>query len=366
MSDYWRGFTQFTPEEKPPDGYMWSGERLTRKQLTSRPDHLWPELWTKQLKERQKWSHEKPKLDDTRKLRGIYFIDPEDKEFKETIKNARKKLETPVAPAMPCKTSKNNQNWVTRGKSNEIKSKLACILEASESTRLRMGESLPNHHIAGRGNNSLQHYNLVHKLIPMPQAMKLPAAKAAVDKEREKLEKFSAWNLTKVRSKKEVIDEARTKGAKVHFASLVDVCHSKTAELEPKHQKYKGRVVLRGDIVKDDTGSYAVFTEQGSSASQMTAAKVMDTTSRLSGCAGQAADAVSAKTQVQMEDAPQELTVPKSECPDIWIRQTRHKCPKSWSGMEDPVVPLERNQYGHPLAGLLWERQFEEVLLKHG
>ena len=33
--------------------------------------------------------------------------------------------------------------------------------------------------------------------------------------------------------------------------------------------------------------------------------------------------------------------------------------------MEDPVVPLERNLYGHPLAGLLWERQFEKILLKH-
>ena len=34
--------------------------------------------------------------------------------------------------------------------------------------------------------------------------------------------------------------------------------------------------------------------------------------------------------------------------------------------MEDPVVPLERNLYGHPLAGLLWERQVEKILLKHG
>ena len=76
------------------------------------------------------------------------------------------------------------------------------------------------------------------------------------------------WNLTTVRSKKEVIDEARTKGAKVHFAALMDICHLKNAELEAKHQKYKGRVVLRGDIVKDDSDSYAVFTEQGSSASQ--------------------------------------------------------------------------------------------------
>ena len=110
----------------------------------------------------------------------------------------------------------------------------------------------------------------------MPQAMKIPAAKATVDKEWEKLEKVSAWNLTKVKSKKQVIDEARTAGATVHFASLMDICHLKNAELEAKHQKYKGRVVLRGDIVKDDSGSYAVFTEQGSSASQMTAAKIMD------------------------------------------------------------------------------------------
>ena len=46
LSDSWTGFTQFTLlSEKPPDGYMWSGERLTKRQATSRPDHLWPELW---------------------------------------------------------------------------------------------------------------------------------------------------------------------------------------------------------------------------------------------------------------------------------------------------------------------------------
>ena len=84
--------------------------------------------------------------------------------------------------------------------------------------------------------------------------MNIPAAKAAVDKEWEKLEKIPALDLTKVRSKSEVIDEARTKGAKVHFASVMDMCHLKNAELETRHQKCKGRVVLRGDIVKDDSG----------------------------------------------------------------------------------------------------------------
>ena len=155
--------------------------------------------------------------------------------------------------------------------------------------------------------------------------MKIPAAKAAVDNEWEKLEKIPAWDLTKVRNKSEVIDEARTSGAKVHFASLMDICHLKNAELEAKHRKCKGRVVLRGDIVTDDSGSYAVFTEQGSSASQMTVAKVMDIISRLPGCTGQYLLIPRSK----MKDAPKVLKIPKSECPDIWIRLPRHKWPKS-------------------------------------
>ena len=127
---------------------------------------------------------------------------------------------------MPCKIMDDRGN----GASNKIQTKLACILEADESTRMRVGNSIPsNHedHTAGKGENSLQHYNLVHKFNPMPQAVKIPAAKAAVDKEWEKLEKISAWNLTKVKSKKDVIDEARMSGATVHFVSLMDMLSEK-------------------------------------------------------------------------------------------------------------------------------------------
>ena len=127
-----------------------------------------------------------------------------------------------------------------------------------------------------------------------------------------------------------MIDEAKTAGATVHFASFMDICHLNNAELEAKHQN-KGRVVLRSDFVKDDSGSSALFIEQGSSASQMTAVKIMNIISRLPGCDGQEADAVSAYTQVKIEDAHKLLKIPKSECPDIWIRLPRHKWPKSWS-----------------------------------
>ena len=148
------------------------------------------------------------------------------------------------------------------------------------------------------------------------------------------------------------------------FASLMDICHLKNAELEAKHQKYKSRVVLRCDIVKDDSGSYAVFTEQGSSASQMTAAKNHGYHLQIAWLRWTSSRRSISLCPSKMENAHKLWKITKLECPDIWIRLPRHKWPKSWSSMEDPVVPLERNLYGRPLAGLLWERQFEKILLK--
>ena len=43
-----------------------------------------------------------------------------------------------------------------------------------------------------------------------------------------------------------------------------------------------------------------------------------------------------------MEDAHKLFKIPKSEGPDIWIRLPRHKWPKSWSSMEDPIVLLNK------------------------
>ena len=101
----------------------------------------------------------------------MYFIEPEDKEFKEIIKNARKKFEVAAAPAMPCKRT-NSRHRATRSKNDDHKSKFACILEAEESKRLRMERialQIHEDHIAGKGSNSLHQFNLVHKFIPMSE-----------------------------------------------------------------------------------------------------------------------------------------------------------------------------------------------------
>ena len=100
---------------------------------------------------------------------------------------------------------------------------------------------------------------------------------------------------------------------------------------------------------------------------QVTAAKIMDIISRLPGCDGQAADAVSAYSQVTMEDAHKLFKIQKSECPDIWIRLPKHEMAK----IHGPVWKTQSFLLKgictvHPLAGLLWERQFEKFLLQHG
>ena len=109
-----------------------------------------------QRKEDQKWAIEKPKL-DARRLRGIYFIDP--------AGAARRKLEVP----MPAKIKGRKYKETCRADSR--KTKYACIVEADESTRKRLeGTPHKDHedHIGGKGINSLNRYNLVHKFVPMP------------------------------------------------------------------------------------------------------------------------------------------------------------------------------------------------------
>ena len=95
VSVSWKGFPLL--KEKPPIAYIWSGRILTKNKATARFENLWPEVWSKmrkaaQKKEKQECANEKPKLDNVRRLRGFYFIDPEDGENQETITKRKEKV----------------------------------------------------------------------------------------------------------------------------------------------------------------------------------------------------------------------------------------------------------------------------------
>ena len=136
-------------------------------------------------KAKQRWAIEKPKLDSARKLSGIFFIEPDDEEFNLTMKAARRKLEVPMPAAMPCKIPIKISGETHRSVGKR-KTKYACVVDADESTRPRLegaGHKSHQDHITSKKRmNSMTHYSLVHKFIPMPQALKNSDAKSAVVK----------------------------------------------------------------------------------------------------------------------------------------------------------------------------------------
>ena len=75
-------------------------DHQTRSCMASRLDeNRWSRSESRKNKKRAK---EKPKFDNARRPRGIYFIDPDDQDYKENLKNARRKLEIPMAAVVPC------------------------------------------------------------------------------------------------------------------------------------------------------------------------------------------------------------------------------------------------------------------------
>ena len=50
----------------------------------------------------------------------------------------------------------------------------------------------------------------------------------------------------------------------------------------------------------------------------------------------------------------------------MWTRLPKARRPQNWDSIDDPVVPLERNLNGHPLAALLWETKYEKTYIQGG
>ena len=116
----WTIFTQLARlNEPPPKRCTWSRETLTNICATARRERKLPEFLSNRSnnyhqKEKQHWATEKPKLDNARKLRLTYEIDPDDMEFKHAMKNARRELEVRMDLAMSCKSRKTSGSTSSR------------------------------------------------------------------------------------------------------------------------------------------------------------------------------------------------------------------------------------------------------------
>ncbi len=129
--------------------------------------------------------------------------------------------------------------------------------------------------------------------------------------------------------------------------------------------------------IRNVEGYLAVFSEQGTSASHLEAAKMMDALARMSvdpdhessqdgderssqkfndeECDGEDADAIGAYTQALLGG------------PKTWNTIPREYWPPDWHGKyTEPLVLLKRNLYGHLLAGLFWQRHCQSALFIFG
>ena len=112
--------------------------------------------------------------------------------------------------------------------------------EKAEEILLALSAKTDNAHednFSQAGCASIEQYAMVHMPIPINQANKIPAAKAAVDAEWHAHMERKTWDVTKVRPTADVIAEANANNVSVHFGYLMDLCHLRHAELDPSLQK---------------------------------------------------------------------------------------------------------------------------------
>jgi hypothetical protein len=279
-------------------------------QKTTRPASIFPEEWWRlspkeKAKQIRLWDIESAKRDEVRERRGISNVVSEEdtEEFEKVLSDAKRIYAMPNAPAMPVivQAMISKQDSVSEGRPSASSNQQCSqhddhVAEAgyvSEEAYAMMYQNVSEPSTPPDG------YAMIHLPIPMPKALQIPEAVKALENEWAKLEnpERPSWDIEGVRSKAEVAAEAKASGKTVHFGNLMPLCHRKNSEFGEEFWSYKGRIVFRGDGVKDEQGFFAVFTEQGTSSTQQAGTKFLDIIARFPGNKGEDSDARGAYTQ---------------------------------------------------------------------
>ena len=199
-----------------------------------------------------------------------------------------------------------------------------------------------------------QFYSMVAKSLPLRDAERIPAAKAALESEWKKLWDIKCWMVETVCEYDEVRNKAAKSGRTAHFGRVFPIVVEKGSELPPDQRKYKGRVVFQGNNVHDQENNMAVFNDLQSSACLMVAGKFMDVIGAQPG------------NTIQQSDAQQAYTQAILGGDETWIFLPRDQWPKTWSKFRNPVCRLRLALYGHPLSGAYWEKHCDEKLREIG
>ena len=151
---------------------------------------------------------------------------------------------------------------------------------------------LHRHHIEPV-NDPSAFYACVARDVPMAERRSNPKAKAALKLEWDRLRKAGGtgcWDEKRVREYDDVVAEVRAQGRKAHFGTIFELCVEKNYDI-PGASKFKGRVVYRGNDVKDEKGNVALFKDMASCPATLEGASICDANAFLPGRSSQQADA---------------------------------------------------------------------------
>jgi len=275
LSNWWTGKTHIDLlRPKPEPGWEWQGSRLTRKQKTTRPPHIRVEEWSiGTRKTRKEWMSEWDKIGPIWKAkqekRGIDHIPVKEvDEYEKLTANKRAECSIPEAPAMPTiSTEKLSERKSSYNKIPSERNGLIHWQNMSKETVAQINSAVDSiyKHTENVGTKGVteEFLAMIHQEIPLDKAMRIPDARKAVNREWDKLDDIKAWDFGSVASKWKVKKRAKDEKKVIHFGTVRALCHKKNAQIASEFWSYKGRVVFRGDIVKDQDGNWAVWNEQG-------------------------------------------------------------------------------------------------------
>ena len=222
--------------------------RLTKVQTSVRPDHVCPEVWTQigkaaQNREEPEWKNENPKLDSARRLTGTYSVDPDDQDYKETLKKRGENWKDIWQQL--CLAKRKAQTSTTKVAAEVIacqkvpKIICGCTVEFHESTRRRVEPSQPakhEDHIAGRGFTSMTHYKLVHKVFSYASSDENPRCGSCGGQGMEEVRDNPSVANGKVKSKKGLFSMHKETKKESPIATLMETCHLKTRSKNPNYR----------------------------------------------------------------------------------------------------------------------------------
>ena len=226
-----------------------------------RPDSIWPDAWThlsKKQKEKEivEWTDVNAKLQAARHNRRIYDVSADDKDYLKVMTETRLMLQNDNVPVIPCILRSKSRGTTSCVRNSDW------IKRHGLQTQTKEG-IIPSMWITflDKGHVGIFHYDLIHKSIPILEVMKIPEAKAAVNKEGDKLKNLPAWGWYQSNPKLQCSIDWRKKENSSSRAIWAD------QKLANNLQKYEDRVVLWKNNVKDEYGYRAVFAGEGASAS---------------------------------------------------------------------------------------------------